>query len=65
MRPHAITSPLVLQVDPDTYDMLKTLNMANLPGVEKVTVSICGPCLVQHAWAAVDLPSPAYAVAQL
>ena len=29
----------LLQVDPDTYDMLKTLNMANLPGVEKVTVS--------------------------
>ena len=29
-----------LQVDPDTYDMLKTLNMSNLPGVEKVTVRL-------------------------
>ena len=28
------------QVDPDTYDMLKTLNMSNLPGVEKVTVRL-------------------------
>lgn len=36
----ALLSTVPLQVDPDTYDMLKTLNMSNLPGVEKVTVRL-------------------------
>ena len=47
MMPDVVQPPVLwsqtqascVQVDPDTYDMLKTLNMSNLPGVEKVTVS--------------------------
>ncbi len=31
----------LLQVDTDTYDLLRSLNMANLPGVKQQQV--CGP----------------------
>ena len=36
---HSCIIPLcLLQVDTDTFEMLKTLGMSNLPGVKQVTV---------------------------
>ncbi len=42
-----------MQVDSDTYDLLRSLNMANLPGVKQQQVCIClfSPCTWVGLWA--------------
>lgn len=43
-------SSVMLQVDSDTYDLLRSLNMANLPGVKQAQVSIPALTLPGASW---------------